>query len=235
MPPAQVIDLRTQSSAHLTGALLSCLRTLAPGGSVLFQLCEDPEWALRSVDLHLQHRLDWHCERVADGSWRATVRCADGAAADDLIALLLRDHRRLDALLARALSLLNLGEAEAARAAFASCANALRAHLALEDEVLVPRLHAHATASEDAAGAMHAEHAEIVTHLGAVAQALADGAGDVSEAAILCGMLSGLMAKHEHREEMTLFPFWQAALARLDARACDRLLNEARARLGPHG
>jgi hypothetical protein len=55
----------------------------------------------------------------------------------------------------------------------------------------------------------------------AAAHEQAQEGADICEAAILCGMLSGLMAKHEHREKSQLLPLWQAALSRLPAN--DRL------------
>lgn len=231
MDPATIVDLKAVSPAHLTGALLKWLRDLRPGSSIRIRVGEDPEWALRSVDLHLQHRLDWRCTHAADGSWTVTVHCAEGAAADDLITLLLRDHRRLDALVAHALAMLNRGAAAAGNAAVAECAAAIRVHLRLEDELLLPTLQPMLPASEHAASAVHVEHTEILQHLAAVEQTLAESAGDISEAAILCAMLSGLMAKHEHREEATLFPYWQGALARSSEADRRTLTQRARQRL----
>jgi hypothetical protein len=233
MQEPQHVDVRASDSAHLSGLLLAYLRELLPGQSLQIVSRENPEWALRSADLYLQHRLDWRCQRAVDGSWTTTVRCLIGDdAATDLVGLLLRDHRRLDAFLARALGAFNAADFPAARASFSGVAHALKAHLAFEDDVLAPQILVHSALSAQATEAMHAEHTEILMHLSAVEHALAEQGGDLGEAAILCGMLSGVMAKHEHREETSLFPLWQAALARLTEDARTRLLGEARERLG---
>jgi hypothetical protein len=225
------IDLRAHAAAHVAGVLLSYLRDLAPGKELRVLANDDPAWALRSADLHLQHRLVWECVQREDGAWEAAIRQRNAAGTNDVVTLLMQDHRRLDALLASALSAFNADDHVAGPQAFAACAAALRRHVSLEDDVLSPRLSS--AVSGEAASLMSAEHREIETQLAAIEQALEEGGQGVSLAAILCGMLSGLMAKHEYREESVVFPLWKAALARCDQGARAALLDAARERLGP--
>jgi hypothetical protein len=224
------IDLRSYPAAHLAGMVLSHLRTLVPGAELRLLAPADPGWALRSADLHLQHRLDWTCTRRADGAWEAAVRYRDAGGERDVVRLLVEDHRRLDTLLAGALSALNAGDRTAGAQAFNACAAALRRHVVFEDDVLSPRLSGDVSA--EAANLMSAEHKEIEAQLAAIEQALDEGEQGLGEAAILCGMLSGLMAKHEYREESVVFPLWTAALARRGEPERAALVDAARAQLG---
>ena len=73
MDHSQTIDLGGVRPAHLAGTLLGYLRSLAPGAVAIIRMREDPEWALRSADLFLQHRLDWTLSRGADGTCKTST------------------------------------------------------------------------------------------------------------------------------------------------------------------
>lgn len=96
-------------------------------------------------------------------------------------------------------------------------------------DLLAPRLSAR-TAADDAhpAGIMLREHDEILVQLRAVESALAETAPEAWEIEPFVAILSGTLAKHEHREESTLFPRWQAALDALAADAAGALFQDVR-------
>jgi hypothetical protein len=95
--------------------------------------------------------------------------------------------------------------------------------VAVENELLAPRLPpVLAPDGTDHVGIMLGEHDEILAQLGTVEAALAESAPEAWEVEPFLAILSGTLAKHEHREESNLFPRWQAALDALppdDARA----------------
>ena len=127
--------------------------------------------------------------------------------------LLRSAHARLDRELARILDFLNRGEAAAAAPCVREFGAILRQHIRAEDEILAPYFAAvRAAAVDDPVTVMLREHRDILAQLKLVEDALDAQAGDPGEAGIYAALLSGTLAKHEHREENNLFPRWRAAL-----------------------
>lgn len=229
MANERTVDLSNVTAAHLCGELIAHLRDLGAGEVVHVRFAEDPRVALLSADLNLGHRLAWDTQHDALNRWITTVRVRDTASATDVVSLLLADHRRLDGLLAQALTALNAGDADAGPAQFAACAAALVRHIEFEDGHLLPLLAGRI--DDPTLALMHREHEEIRVQVVAVDACLSEGAAGRAEAAILCGMLAGTLAKHEHREESLVFPRWRSAVAARDAAFGANLLQEARTRL----
>jgi hypothetical protein len=73
---------------------------------------------------------------------------------------------------------------------------------------------------------MLGEHDEILVQLREVESALAGGAAEAWEVEPFVAILSGTLAKHEHREESNLFPRWQTALDALRPEAARALAAE---------
>ena len=124
----------------------------------------------------------------------------------------------LDEGLGKALRRLNAGEIPAARALIEELATGLRRHIRDENDVLAPAL-GPAEAFEPLE-IMLREHEELLGQLAVLEGALD---GEAWELESYAAMLSGTLAKHEHREETGLFPRWRAALAALDEPARERL------------
>lgn len=227
---AAVYDLRDERPGHLTGAALDRVRGLRPGQVVTLLLAQEPSLLMASLHLQLREQLAWDIVE-ADGAWRVTVRHRDDVAPADVLALLVADHRRIDGLLARALGLLNRGDAAAAAPLLRNFAAALARHVAFEDGELAPRLGAARAAADEPPAIMLREHREIAQQLALVEEALAADPPDAAELGIYCGMLSGVLAKHEHREEQQLFVLWRAALLKKTAVERDLLLQRARGAL----
>ncbi len=222
------VDLRSEPSARVQAAAFYAVRDLAPGESVVLLTVASPELMMTSLGLQLRDAIAWEIARDAAG-WRTVVRRRADTAPSGVIDLLVRDHRRLDELLAVALRRVNAQDLAGARPLVAAFAAGLAAHLRVENDLLAPRLSAGAAADDaDPAGTMLREHAELLAQRGAVEAALAEAAPEAWEVEPFVAILSGTLAKHEHREESNLFPRWQAALDALAADAARVLFEDVR-------
>lgn len=231
--PEHVHDLRSERPAYLTGAALDRVRAVRPGVAVTLLLPADPALLMASLNLQLREILHWDIIE-ADGAWRVTVRHREDALPADVLALLAADHKRIDGLLARALGLLNQGNATAAEPLLREFAAVLKRHVGFEDGELATRLGASRAAADAPPAVMLREHGEIAQQLALVEEVLAAEPVDGSELAVYCAILSGTLAKHEYREEHNLFPLWRAALLKRDADERVQLLASAEASLnGP--
>lgn len=216
MPTDLDLDLRDAPAGHAGGLALSALQGISAGTRLRLRTREDPELLLRSANLHLQFRLAWTTCRIDACTWEAVVRLLDELSAPDPVDALLRDHRWFDRTLAEVMRALESGAGGEARAGLDALAVRLQRHVAVEDDILAPACAAGSPGVPDSPlETMLSEHREILAHVQSLRDGLAAASGDLFEPCVLCGMLSGLVAKHEHREEANLFPLWRAALARL--------------------
>jgi uncharacterized protein (DUF2249 family) len=223
-------DLRDERPGHLTGAALDRVKAVRPGTAVTLILDTEPSLLMASLNLQLRENLAWDIVE-ADGAWRVTVRHRGDVAATDVLTLLAADHKRIDGLLARALGLLNRGDAVPAVPLLREFITALNRHVAFEDGELAVSLGAAQAAADQPAAIMLREHREIAQQLALVEAALEPV--DATELGIYCAILSGTLAKHEYREEHNLFPLWRAALLRRDATERSALLARAQETLAP--
>jgi len=227
---ASVHDLRDERAGHVIGAALDRVRSVRPGAAVTLILAQEPSLLMASLNLQLRENLAWDIVE-ADGMWRVTVRHRDDVVATDVLALLAVDHKRIDGLLARALGLLNLGDAVSAVPVLREFVVALNRHVAFEDGELAVKLGAAQAAAEQPAAIMLREHREIAQQLALVEETLALEPVDASELGIYCAILSGTLAKHEYREEHNLFPLWRVALGRRGEGERAELLDRAKGAL----
>lgn len=208
------VDLRHEADSRLALAALAAIRELRPGRAVRLLTREDPALLLRSLNLQLRDALAWGSDLRADG-WEATVRLALDTPAKDAIDVLTRDHRRLDELLGRVLRRLNAGDAADARTMLEDFAAGLRRHIEAENHIVAPALGPE-PALEPLEVMLH-EHDQLLAQLEEVEKCFAEAPpGAVPEAwevEPFVAILSGTLAKHEHREEANLFPTWGARLA----------------------
>ncbi|MNC91379.1 hypothetical protein D3C83_76280 [compost metagenome] len=96
-----------------------------------------------------------------------------------------------------------------------------------EDRVLAPAFTA-AAAPDSPLAIMLREHGEIRGQLELVEACLGADQLQSGETGTFCAILSGTLAKHEHREESNLFPSWRAQLARLPAARQQELLDQVK-------
>jgi hemerythrin-like domain-containing protein len=221
-----IVNTTGELASRVHSAAFYAVKDLQPGQSVVLLTAEEPSLLMRSLDLQLGHKLAWSIAGEG-GRWRIVVQHRADAPPTDVLDLLQREHQRLDTLLARALRLLNMGDAAAATPVLLEFTRALARHLYVEDEVLTPYFGAGPGEAAEMT-MMLREHAEITAQLALIEDCLhATGAG-TEEASAYCAILSGTLAKHEHREEQNLFPRWQAMLAHRGAAEGAALLRRAR-------
>jgi hypothetical protein len=108
-------------------------------------------------------------------------------------------HRQLDVLYLQVDTALLAGESERARAAFTRFADALEAHLALEDGLYFPALHGLRPALEGDLERLCDEHQQLREQLSRIERAIEGGACE--PCARLLHQFAGDLAEHEGREE----------------------------------
>jgi len=230
----EIVDLTSGPESGRGLAALAAVRGLGPGGVVRLVTPEDPALLMESLNLQLRGALAWESVQRG-GAWETTVRRADDVEPRNVIELLLRDHRRLDLLLAVALRRLNAGDTAQAKPLLIEFARGLRRHVLAEDELVAPELSVE-PGFEPLQTMLH-EHSELQSQLWAIEQCFAEApTGMLPEAwevEPFVAILSGTLAKHEHREEQGLFPAWTARLAARPRGEQDALLRAVHERLEP--
>lgn len=220
------LDLRTLPEREQPLALIALLDDLAPGGVIELHAGESPEFLLQRVNVKLRGALAWELDHSAEG-WRARVRRSEDTPPRDVLDLLQRDYHRLDALLGRALRQLNAGDVAAAEPLLVAFAQGLRRHLHAEDEILV---HALTGDALPALETMLREHRALLEQLAAVESGLRDVPGGAQpeawELEPFVALLTGTLAKHEHREENAVLPAWAVRHAALAEEAAAALLRQ---------
>jgi iron-sulfur cluster repair protein YtfE (RIC family) len=223
-----IVDLHAEPAGRVQTAAYYAVRDLGPGESVILLTVDAPELLMASLNLQLRDAVAWQIEREPRG-WRTTVRRRADTAPSGVIDLLVRDHRRLDELLAVALRRVNANDLAGARPLLAEFATGIARHLRAENDLLAPRLPAAVVADgADHVGIMLREHDEILAQLEQVEAALDEAAPEPWEVEPFIAILSGTLAKHEHREESNLFPPWQAAFEALAPDAAGELFDAVR-------
>ncbi len=226
------IDLTDQSPSRVPGAVLHVLKALARGAAVELLTSVDPAQAMGVANLHLRDTLAWDTRTEGSGRWRTIVRHREDVAPSDAVDVLMRDHNRLDALFAHALQSVNAGRMTEAAADLRGFAEGLRRHVQVENDVLQPLFPGPTGAPEaDSSVAMRREHEEILAHTALLEDFFASGLPRAEEVAAFFAILSGLLAKHEQREEIGLFPHWRAAIRRASPALGAHLLATVRAAL----
>lgn len=227
------VDLRGEPPSRVQTAAFYAVRELKRGQCLRLLTAAEPSLMLRSLDLLLRNNLAWEAA-PGDGGWVATVRHRADTPPAGVADLLTRHHKGLDAVFARAMHLTSAGQAAEAAALVPRFGDALKRHIAVEDGMLAPRLGvAQDPAGGDPLSIMLREHREILAQFELIEACFAADPPDAAEASAFFAILSGTMAKHEHREENNLFPLWSAALARLPRDEAEALERQVAAALGP--
>lgn len=223
-----IVDLHAEPAGRVQTAAYYAVRDLGPGESVILLTADPPELLMASLNLQLRDAVAWQIERDRRG-WRTTVRRRADTVPSGVIDLLVRDHRRLDELLAVALRRVNANDLAGARPLLAEFAAGIARHLRAENDLLAPRLPAAVAADgADHVGIMLREHDELLAQLEQVEAVLGEAAPEPWELEPFIAILSGTLAKHEHREESNLFPRWQGALDALAPDAAGELFEAVR-------
>lgn len=147
--------------------------------------------------------------------------------------LLARDHRRLDELLAGALRRLDAGDLLGAHPLIAACVRGIRHHVRAENDLLAPRLPLPADADGvDPLALMRQEHDDLLRQVREIEAALdfaeLTEAGEIEPLVVA---LTVALERHEHREQASVLPRWQAALAAWPGEQRGELEDSVRAAL----
>ncbi|MEW6314718.1 MAG: hemerythrin domain-containing protein [Pseudomonadota bacterium] len=228
------VDLRGEAPELVQTAAFYAVKEVAAGETIVLLTAQEPGLMMQSLDLQLRHGLSWLIERQGEAQWRVEVRRREETAPQDVFDLLMREHKAIDELFARALHLINAGEVAQAAPLLAEFGRRLRRHVEVENNLLAPRFAAPTATmatGDDPLSIMLREHGEILAQLALIEACFAEGLPQAQETAPFFAILSGTLAKHEYREETLLFPLWQAALARAPEMARAQLLREVGGRL----
>jgi hemerythrin-like domain-containing protein len=220
--PPRVVDLRDEAPSRVGGAAFAEARQLRHGGTLALLVSQEPSLLMRGLNVQLHDNLAWTMAPLEHG-WRVDVRHRADAPARDVVDVLGREHKLLDGMMVELLQRSNRQDAAGVARVFAELAVLLRRHIAFENDRLVPLCAEHERQARDGPAAiMLREHGEILRQLAATEESIAAGSREELEAYI--AILSGTLAKHEHREEAGLFPRWRAAWFALSPQERDELL-----------
>jgi hemerythrin-like domain-containing protein len=238
MQPNQnkLVDLTGEPSSRLQNAAFNEVRDLVRGATVTLLTGEEPSLLMRTINLHLRDNLSW--ETVQDGEcrWRTLIRPREDTAPSGIVDVLVRDHKRLDDLFARALHLANAGDVAGAAPLLRAFAEGLRRHIDVENNILTTSFQAPRDPfGSDPTSTMLREHDEILGQTAVLESYFEDGLPDAKEVSAFFAILSGTLAKHEYREETNLFPFWGAAMAKAPESARQILMEKVQAMLAASG
>lgn len=217
-------DLRNEQPSQVAAAALDHVKAVRHGVAVTLILAQEPSVLMAKLAPQLREDLAWDIAE-SGGGWLVTVCHPADVEANDVLALLIADHHSINGLLARALGLLQKGDAAMAAPLLRAFIVALERHAAFEDGELAKIL---GVAQAQPSAVMLREHREISQQLAQLKKRLARSALDAAELAAHCGVLSDTLAKHEYREEHNLFPQWRAALRGRDPVARADLLRRAK-------
>jgi uncharacterized protein (DUF2249 family) len=137
---AERVDLRQREDVPARTFVFYHLKELQPGRVLDLISDEEPTPLMHSVSALMRQGIDWEILEQGPPLWRLKVRRRENVAAGSLAGLLMRDHERLDRLLAHTLQKVNAGEGRAARAPYELFALGVRRHIHAENDVLAPEL-----------------------------------------------------------------------------------------------
>ncbi|MEO6146632.1 MAG: hemerythrin domain-containing protein [Sulfuriferula sp.] len=209
-PQENTVDLCDIAASRLQTATLQSVTGLRRGETVHVLLQEEPSLMLQSLNLQLRHRLSWQISAEETGKWRVLIRPREDVAPRDLMDILSRDHQRLDELFGLSLQRMNAGKIIEAAPLVMEFAAGLKRHIQIENDILAPSFR---IPDAEPVATMLREHDDILAQTANIESLFAGGEPvQAWEVSPFLAILSGVLAKHEHREEQNLFPQWDIAL-----------------------
>lgn len=211
MNPREItVDLCAIAASRLQIAALDAVRRLQQGETVHLLLREEPSLMMQSLNLQMRHRLSWQIGVAEAGKWQVVIRHREDVAPADLMDVLSRDHQRLDRLFGLSLQWVNADKTSEAALLVMEFAAGLKRHIQIENDILAPSFH---IPDAEPVTIMLREHDDILAQLANIEFLFsAEEPVQAWEVSPFLAILSGVMAKHEHREEQNLFPQWDIAL-----------------------
>ncbi|WP_413436571.1 hemerythrin domain-containing protein [Sulfuriferula sp. GW1] len=220
-------DLTGHASSQLQTSVFYEIKDMARGETVTFLFAEDPAIILHSLNLQLRNNLRWELSEDPGQHWRAVIHRAEDVPPVDVLDMLKRDHKRLDAMFSQVIHLTDNGQLEMAHGLMRAFTEGLRKHLRVEHDLLARAIRTPPNAQGfDPSAAMMQEHDEILNQSVMIEAGFEEA--DASSASIgpLLAILAGYLSKHEQREEATLFPVWTGALNKAPEQARTALFNK---------
>ena len=231
--PLETVDLRQETDSRLALAALAAVRELRPGRALRLLTREDPALLLRSLNLQLRDALAWGSDLArrrlgGDGPARARhagagrARCADARPPP---------ARRASRAGAAAPERRRRGGREADAGVIRCGAEAPRRGGKPDRGAASSGPSPRSSRSRSCCTST----TQLLQQLDEVekcfAEAPAGGVPEAWEVEPFVAILSGTLAKHEHREEGNLFPLWAARLALRPAAEREALQQRVRAAL----
>lgn len=203
-PLSNIIDVRGMTYTEAQPVVYAASIRLSVGQKIQVLTDSDPAAMMRAVAFQLRDAISWHVE--SDGKlWQVEVQPRAEAEAKDVVDLLTWDHYRLDHQFAQVLAAANENRIADAESIFQDYWIGLRRHVHLENNLLGPVLGG--GEEQGPLADMLFEHDSIIVQSRLVEETFEEK--DYGMLPAICAMLSGSLAKHENREENTLFPIWQ--------------------------
>lgn len=142
-----------------------------------------------------------------------------------ITAFLTTDHRRCDELFAAAAQAAEHGDWAGCRERFDAFHQALKHHMAIEEQVLFPAFEQATGISEGPTRVMRHEHQEMLALLGQVSVAIA--AGDAAHFRGSVESFTALMTPHSTKEENVLYPMCDEVLPDLSGEKLSEMVRAA--------
>lgn len=220
-------DLTGHASSQLQTSVFYEIKDMARGETVTFLFAEDPAIILHSLNLQLRNNLRWEVSEEPGPQWRAVIHHAEDVAPVDVLDMLKRDHKRLDAMFSQVIHLTDSGRLEIAHQLMYAFTEGLRKHLKVEHEMLARAIRTPPNAQGfDPSAAMIQEHEEILNQSVMIETSFEEMDASSASVGPLLAILAGYLSKHEQREEVTLFPLWTGALNKAPEEARTALFNK---------
>lgn len=206
-PNASVLlDLLGRADQSARPVVFAAAQRLGLGQRLQILVDFEPTSLMKAVAFQLRDSISWSATQHGP-QWEIAVQPRAEAEAHDVVDLLTWDHFRLDRQFADVLLAANQNDMDEAEHIFKDYWIGLRRHVHLENNILGPALGG--DAEHGPLSHMLGEHESIVEQARILEDAFNER--DYGLLAPICAVLSGSLAKHENREENTLFPIWQTA------------------------
>lgn len=222
-------DLTGHASSQLQTSVFYEIKDMERGETVTFLFAEDPAIILHSLNLQLRNNLRWEVSEEPDSRWRAVIHRAEDVPPVDVLDILKRDHKRLDAMFSQVIHLTDSGRLEIAHELMRAFTEGLRKHLQVEHDMLARAIRTPPNAQGfDPSAAMMQEHNEILNQSVMIEASFEEDDASSASVGPLLAILAGYLSKHEQREEATLFPLWTGALNKAPEQARVALFNRVK-------
>ncbi|GCB02118.1 hemerythrin HHE cation binding domain protein [Sulfuriferula multivorans] len=220
-------DLTGHASSQLQTSVFYEIKDMARGETVTFLFAEDPAIILHSLNLQLRNNLRWEVSEEPGQHWRAVIHRAEDVPPVDVLDMLKRDHKRLDAMFSQVIHLTDNGQLEMAHGLMRAFTEGLRKHLRVEHDLLARAIRTPPNSQGfDPSAAMVQEHNEILNQSVMIEAGFEETDASSASVGPLLAILAGYLSKHEQREEATLFPVWTGALNKAPEQARMDLFNK---------